>query len=68
MANTGEDVATAKSVSPAEKKAAAERRNNYDLHVLLIMKQLGVPKSKALYEAYREGAVGLQQRLAGKVG
>lgn len=36
----------------------------FDLHVLLIMKQDGLSKSKALLKAYIEGLGGVARRLA----
>lgn len=38
-------------------------RQSHDLHVLLIMKQVGLSKPNALVQAYSEGLVGLNKRL-----
>lgn len=40
-----------------------QRKVNYNLHVMLICHQQGVPKSKALFLAYEEGKEGLAKRL-----
>lgn len=47
-----------------DKKALAAWRANYDLHVLLLMKQHGLTKSQAVVQAYHEGAEHLNKRLA----
>lgn len=48
------------------KQEKAEKAD-FDLHCLLIMKQEGVTKSKALIRAWSEGRDGLSQRLGQKV-
>lgn len=50
-------------IDAAAKKAEAEAKTNHDLHVLLVMKQDNVSKSKALLTAYREDKAGLNKRL-----
>lgn len=47
-----------------DKKAVANWRTNYDLHVLMIMKQHGLTKAQAIVQAYAEGVEGLNKRLA----
>lgn len=44
-------------------KALAKWKANFDLHVLLIMKQNDLPKAKAIVQAYHEGIDGLTKRL-----
>lgn len=47
-----------------DKKTAAKWRANFDLHVLLLMKQYGLTKSQAVVQAYHEGVEHLSKRLA----
>lgn len=53
------------NTSPAllDKKALASWRVNFDLHVLLLMKQLNVSKAVATTQAYFETLDGLKKRL-----
>lgn len=48
---------------PLDKKALAKRRNDFNLHVMLIMRQDDVSKSAAVFAAYCEGDAGLRDRL-----
>lgn len=52
-----------KAVQPSA-GATVVTRQDFDLHVLLIMKAGEKSKSKALLTAYREGSTGLEKRLA----
>lgn len=47
-----------------DKKAIAKAKADHDLHVLLIIRQDEISKSKAITIAYAEGAAGLKERLA----
>lgn len=47
-----------------DKKALAAWKSNFDLHVLLIIRQNGLSKSQAVIQAYHEGVEGLSTRLA----
>lgn len=47
-----------------DKKSMQNWRTNYDLHVLMIMKQHGLTKAQACVQAYAEGVEGLNKRLA----
>lgn len=59
--DTGSTVATATGVvSPP----IVPTKNDFDLHVLLAMRQDKLAKSKALLIAYQEGNAGLAKRLA----
>lgn len=49
-------------------KATQPAKADFDLHVLLIMKTDGLPKSKATFKAWLEGEAGLKKRLTPKVG
>lgn len=42
---------------------SAHSKNDFDLHVLLIMKAENLPKSKATFKAWLEGPAGLKVRL-----
>lgn len=44
-------------------KAATKWKSKFDLHVGLIMHSHGLPKSKAVVQAYHEGVEGLTKRL-----
>ena len=46
-----------------EKKAVRKKKLDFDLHVNLIMRNVGEPKNAAVFRAYCEGADGLQERL-----
>lgn len=39
---------------------------NFDLHVLLLMKQKKLTKPEAIWLAYLDGPLGLEARLAGR--
>jgi hypothetical protein len=41
----------------------SETKTDYDLHVLLVMKQDNVAKSKAQFQAWQEGPAGLKARM-----
>lgn len=58
-----DEVKTAPTVL-TDKKALANWRTNFDLHVLMIMKQHSLTKAQAVVQAYHEGVVGLNKRLA----
>lgn len=45
-------------------KIAAESKQDFDLHTLLIMRVDKLAKSKAIVVAYNEGKAGLAVRLA----
>lgn len=48
----------------AEKNGGSKpTKNDFDLHVLLIMKQDALAKSKATFAAWLEGPAGLKVRL-----
>lgn len=47
-----------------DKKALGAWRTNFDLHVLLVMKQEQCAKPLAMVQAYSEGVEGLAKRLA----
>lgn len=47
----------------AAKKAARQAKQDFDLHVALIMRDKGVIASKARFMAWLEGPPGLQGRL-----
>lgn len=53
------------TVSAEVKKAEAKAKADYDFHVLLIMRQDTVNKSKAQLTAYKEGSSGINVRLNG---
>lgn len=62
---TGKSVpATGAAVGTLDGKALAAVKANHDLHVLLLMRQAGISKSKATVLAYHEGEAGLNTRLA----
>lgn len=50
-------------LTPAQKKALAQKKSDFALHTLLIVKQDDVSKSTAVFTAYCEGAAGLKKRL-----
>lgn len=52
--------ATARKFS---KEAQAKAKDDFALHVMLVMKQNGVPKSKAQVVAWMEGEEGFNIRL-----
>ncbi|OCC05611.1 hypothetical protein BA190_07550 [Labrys sp. WJW] len=45
------------------KKALSSNQRDHDLHVMLIMRDEDVSKTKALAQAYWEGSAGLTERL-----
>lgn len=47
-------------------KTEKQQQEDFKLAVMLIMKQEGVPKSKATFMAWLEGPSGLQKRLGHK--
>lgn len=46
-----------------EKKTLAKAASEFNLHVLLIVRQDGLSKAQSQVRAYLEGAVGLEKRL-----
>ena len=56
-------MAEATKPDAAARKLAGEIKQDFDLHVLLIVKQEKLVKSKALVLAYSEGKSGLSARL-----
>ena len=48
----------------AEVKARKAQMLDHDIHVGLIMRATGEPKTAALFRAYCEGAAGLKSRLS----
>lgn len=51
-------------LSALEKKAEAQNKRRFQLHVALIMEQDDVAKEKALFIAWMEGTAGVTKRLA----
>lgn len=60
------EVDRVKTVMDQGKAYIATRKNDFDLHVLLIMKKTGISKALAIVAAWDEGPHGLEIRLAKK--
>lgn len=50
--------------APANGKQSSPQKSDFDFHVLLIMRQDGVSKSKATFMAWAEGPTGIADRLS----
>lgn len=50
-------------LSKEEKKALVKAASDFNLHVLLIVRQDGLSKTQSQVRAYLEGAAGLDKRL-----
>lgn len=55
-----------RSIIDQSKAEILKRKNDFDLHVLLIMKKTGISKAIATVAAWDEGPFGLELRLAKK--
>lgn len=53
-------------MSKDEKKALAKAATDFNLHVLLVMRQDGLSKAQAQARAYAEGPAGLSGQRLGK--